>query len=814
METRDLKDIGLVYFPVQKVPYEKKDRSWRERCVDGVINIAYNYGRSRRSPARIKRRNYNLFNNKIDKADFDYVLNPFNLSKEKLREFNFPASLQPYDIVSPYFQLLIGEESKRLFNPIIRAINEDAVAEKHNMKKSELLQTLQQMLFAGIDPESIDPNNPPPTPEEVLKYEHYSPKMMKESVADKLLQFNLRKENVYKTFNDCFKDALIAGEQVVRVEKVGKGVKVTRVNPLEIFYVLNNNSDELDESEKIYERNFLTVSEIVDQFYEYLTDDQITELEQIQAGAIPTTVYGAPILNIGEVDSIYTFEDDYGQRGIPVHRVRWKSKRKIGIYYTNDGQTEELVDETFKVNKEDPTSWVEWFWISEYWEGVRIGVDMYLHDLIRPRRQQFRTMDNISECKSGYVGNIYSATNSQSVSLMDRLVPWVYLYMIVWYRTELALAKNHGKIALIDTSLIPSGWDPEKWMYYAQALGFGFVNSYNEENRALGMAGGANMSVQNKSLDLDTSAYIIQHINLLQHIDERIQNTAGISRQRLGSISTSELVGNTERAVTQSSHITEPYFFLHEDFKRRVCEAIVEVAKECIGDKNTNLQYVTDDMADILFQVDAEDFVNADYGVFVSNSSRDQLALQEMKGLLQAALQADKIMLSDAINVLNTTSISDMKGKLLKSEQEMMQRQQQAQQQQMQMQQQQIAAQQQANQEKLQFEIEKLDREDYNKEQDRQTNIQVAEIKALSFSREPDANQNNIPDVVEATEKALLQRRAQEDSRQLQEKKLRLEEKKLEQASVQEKNKVKMKEKELEMKEKIEKLKMKNKPKK
>jgi len=806
METRDLKDIGLVYFPVQKVPYEKKDKSWRERCVDGVINIAYNYGRSRRSPARQKRRNYNLFNNKIDRADFDYVLNPFNLSKEKLREFNFPASLQPYDIVSPYFHLLLGEESKRLFNPVVRAINEDAVSEKQEMKKAEILQSLQQMLMGDIDPSQIDPNNPPPTPEEIIKYQSYTPKMMRESVADKLLQFTLRKENVNKIFNDCFKDALVAGEEMVRVERVGKGVKVTRVNPLEIFYVLNNNSDELDESEKIYERNFLTVSEIVDNFYEYLTEDQITELEQIQAGAIPTTVYGAPILNIGEVDSIYTFEDDYGQRGIPVHRVRWKSKRKIGIFYSNDGQTEELVDETFKVNKEDPTSWVEWFWISEYWEGVRIGTDMYLHDTIKPRAQQFRTMDNISECKSGYVGNIYSATNSQSVSLMDRLVPWVYLYMIVWYRTELALAKNQGKIALIDTSLIPSGWDPEKWMYYAQAMGFGFVNSYNEENRSLGMAGGANLSVQNKALDLETSAYIVQHINLLQHIDERIQNTAGISRQRLGAISSSELVGNTERAVTQSSHITEPYFFLHEDFKRRVCEAIIEVSKECLEGKNTNLQLVTDDLSEVLVHIDGDDFVGADYGVFVSNSSKDQLALQEMKGLLQAALQADKIMLSDAINVLNTTSISDMKGKLLKSEQDMLQRQQQQSQQQQQMQEQQIAAQQQANQEKLSFEREKLDREDYNREQDRQTNIHVAEIKSLSFSQDQDRNKNGISDVTEAAEKALAQRAVQE-------KKLQLEEKKLNQASVQEENKTKLKKEELAMKERIEKLKIQNKPK-
>lgn len=415
-------------------------------------------------------------------------------------------------------------------------------------------------------------------------------------------------------------------------------------------------------------------------------------------------------------------------------------------------------------------------------------------------------MDNISECRSGYVGNIYSATNSQSVSLMDRLVPWVYLYMIVWYRTELALAKNQGKIALIDTSLIPSGWDPEKWMYYAQALGFGFVNSYNEENRALGMAGGVNMSVQNKALDLETSSYIVQHLNLLQHIDERIQNTAGITRQRLGAISSSELVGNTERAVTQSSHITEPYFFLHEDFKRRVCEAIIEVSKECLDGRSTNLQLITDDLSEVLVHIDGDDFVNADYGVFTTNSSKDQAALTEMKGLLQAALQGDKIMLSDAISVLNSTSISDLKGKLLKSEQEMLERQQQQQQQQQEMQQQQIAAQQQAAQEKIDLERERLDRDDYNKEQDRQANIQVAEIRAMAFSQDKDTDKSGIPDIQEATQKALA-------DRALQEKKLQLEERKIKQASVQEENKVKMKREELAMKERVEKMKAKNKPK-
>ena len=216
--------------------------------------------------------------------------------------------------------------------------------------------------------------------------------------------------------------------------------------------------------------------------------------------------------------------------------------------------------------------------------------------------------------------------------------------------------------------------------------------------------------------------------------------------------------------------------------------------------------FVTDDMSEVLFHVDAEDFVNADYGVFVSNSSKDQLAMQEMKGLLQAALQADKIMLSDAINVLNGTSISDMKAKLMKSEAELIQRQQQQQQQQQEMQQQQIAAQQQANQEKLDFEREKLDREDYNKEQDRQNQIQVAEIKSMSFLKEQDVNANKIPDVVEAAEKAIHDRRIAEE-------KLRLEKEKIKQAGIQEENKIKLKKEELAAKERIENLKIKNKPK-
>lgn len=716
--------ITAGYFPPNKVSYKEKDDEWQKACIDGTINICYSYGRTRRSSSGTKRRNYNLFNNKINKADFDYVLNPFNLSKEKLKEFNFPASLQAYDSWSKYIHLLLGEESKRIFNPLILAINQESTSEKQNIKQKEILALLEQILTTGIQQ---DPNNPGPPPEELEKYSNYTPKMMRESVAEKLLNHYYRHEHLDQMFNQCFKDVLIAGEEIIRIDRIGDGPKVTRVNPLEIWYQLNSNSETLDDAEKIYERNQMTVSEIIDEFYEYLTPAQVDELEQW--GESATGLYdNNQLFVIPEVDSIYSFEDNWYQRGIPVHRARWKSKKKIGtLHYLdeNNQEQEQLVDETFKINKQDKTQYIEWFWVNEYWEGVRIGQDMYLKGLTRPRKQQFRSIDNLSECKSGYIGTVYSSTNSQGTSMLDRMVPWIYLYLIVWYRTELAMAKNIGKIALIDVSLIPDGWEPEKWMYYGQAMGFGFVNSYNEGNKAQGI-NGMNLSTQNKALDLETGNYIQGHIDILNYIELKFEDVTGVSRQRLGTIQTSELVGNTERAVQQSSHITEPYFAPHEFFKLRVCEAVIEVAKECLENQTKNFQYITDDLAPVLFSVQGDDFINADYGVFLSNATKDQQSLDMLKQLMQAALQNDKIQLSSVIDILNTNSLSDVKARLLKSEEKMQQFQQESEKANQ-------ALQQQIHKETMDLEQQKLDLEKYKIDQDNETRISVEQMKSLAI---------------------------------------------------------------------------------
>jgi hypothetical protein len=363
-------------------------------------------------------------------------------------------------------------------------------------------------------------------------------------------------------------------------------------------------------------------------------------------------------------------------------------------------------------------------------------------------------MDNLSVCKSGYVGTIYNANNSQSVSLMDRLVPWIYLYITLWYRLELAISANQGKIALIDLSLIPDGWEVEKWMYYAQSMKFGFVDSFNEgkKGQSTGKLAG-NISQQNKVLDMETGNFIQSHVQLLDFVEEKVQSLSGVTRQRLGSITSSELVGTTERAVQQSSHITEKWYDIHNQTKVRVLQTLLDVAKDVYSGKTKKFQYVTDDLATMTFNLMGDQFGYSEYGIFVSNATQDLQALEALKSLTQAALQNDKMSISDVISVYNSSSIADIKNKIKASELESQQREQQMQQQQTQLQQQQMQMQQQAEQQKMQFELEKENREDARNTEDNRTKLEIARMnmagKMQDSAIDTDDNDNGIRDTID-----------------------------------------------------------------
>ena len=734
--------MAYVDFPRQKLSRRKKTQKWGEECVESALGLIGLYDHTRRSSRFKKKRNYDLYNGKFDKKDLEYVTDPLGLGGVA----ELPATLQYYDIVSPIFNLLFGEEAKRKFSYVVRAVNEDAIS-----GKEAEMQTAVVDMFAGIINqyrESAQQENPQATPEQIAqsipenlkrleKYFNYDFQDMNESTAHKLLTFLEKDLNLTSMFRTGWEDALIAGEEIYNIEQIAQEPSARRVNPLEFYCLLPHNSDLVDDADIIVEDTFMSLNSVIDNYYEDLTPKQIDQLESKQGNR--ASMESNSLLNFpsqeklfienreGEdTGNVYNYYDQDGN--IRVTKVTWKSMRKIGrlSYFDEQGMPQEtIVTEAYKIDEEKGES-IEYMWISEYWEGMKIGDDMYLN--IRPKKQQFREMDNLSICKSGYVGTIYNANNSQSVSLMDRLVPWVYLYITLWYRLELAISSNQGKIALIDLSLVPDGWEVEKWMYYAQSMKFGFVDSFNEgkKGQSTGKLAG-NISTQNKVLDMETGNYIQQHVQLLDFVESKVQSLSGVTRQRLGSISSSELVGTTERAVQQSSHITEKWYDIHNQTKVRVLQTLLDVAKDVYRGKTKKFQFVADDLATTTFNL-MGDFGYQEYGIFVSNATQDLQAMEALKSLTQAAIQNDKMSITDVISVYNSSSIADIKNKIKASEAESEQREQAMQQQQVQLQQQQMQMQQQAEQQKMQFELEKENREDARNSEDNRTKLEIARM--------------------------------------------------------------------------------------
>ena len=736
--------MAYVDFPRQKLSRRKKTQKWGEECVESALGLIGLYDHTRRSSRFKKKRNYDLYNGKFDKKDLEYVTDPLGLGGTA----ELPATLQYYDIVSPIFNLLFGEEAKRKFSYVVRAVNEDSITGK----EAEMQKAVVDMFAGMINQyrESAQQENPQATPEQIAqsipenlkrleKYFNYDFQDMNESTAHKLLKFLEKDLNLTSMFRTGWEDALIAGEEIYNIEQIADEPAARRVNPLEFYCLLPHNSDLVDDADIIVEDTFMSLNSVIDNYYEDLTPKQIDELESKQGNR--TSMQSNSILNYPTPEKLYIENREgedtgnvfnyYDQDGnIRVSKVTWKSMRKIGRlkYFDEQGLPQEtIVTEAYKIDESRGES-IEYMWISEYWEGMKIGEDMYFN--IRPKKQQFREMDNLSVCKSGYVGTIYNANNSQSVSLMDRLVPWVYLYITLWYRLELAISANQGKIALIDLSLVPDGWEVEKWMYYAQSMKFGFVDSFNEgkKGQSTGKLAG-NISTQNKVLDMETGNYIQQHVQLLDFVESKVQSLSGVTRQRLGSITSSELVGTTERAVQQSSHITEKWYDIHNQTKVRVLQTLLDVAKDTYRGRSKKFQYVADDLATTTFNLMGE-FGYQEYGIFVSNATQDLQAMEALKSLTQAALQNDKMSISDVISVYNSSSIADIKNKIKESEAQAQQREQAMQQQQMQLQQQQMQMQQQTEQQKLQFEIEKEDREDARNSEDNRTKLEIARMNS------------------------------------------------------------------------------------
>lgn len=322
-------------------------------------------------------------------------------------------------------------------------------------------------------------------PEAIAKYMQKDYKDVIENAAYHTLVYLREKLTIDNEFIKGWKDALIAGTEIYYVGVQNDEPYLERVNPLFFSYDKSPDLEFIEDGSWCCRRMRLPVAEIYDRYFDKLEEKDLNKLNEMLTGR-PTNDHGDKDMvdNFNSIQMHIYDNPIYDQKSrycINVYHCCWKSFKKIYYvtYQDEAGEIQtEIVDETYK--KIGTEISVEPDWIIEVWEGYRAGSDLYFG--IQPIEYQHVSIDNPNAQKLPYCGCIYSNTNSRPRSLVSILKPLQYMYIVLWYRLELAIARDGGRALVMDVTQIPKSMNitPERWLHYLKSVGVVFINPQEE----------------------------------------------------------------------------------------------------------------------------------------------------------------------------------------------------------------------------------------------------------------------------------------------------------------------------------------------
>ena len=526
-------------FPRQKISMKNKNKLWREKCVDILVgkgdtqHFGYGYGTEKKEMKLA----YDLYNSIYDLNDLKYVTNPYNVDE------GFPAIPQNVNVIRPKINLLLGEETKRPTNIKVIRTSDIASGEYQDKYKQMLMDYMNATVMSKLGPEeaaryqqALESGEIMP-PEQIQKYMSKTYKDLAETTAYHIIEYLKHKLNVNHEFMRTWLDALVAGVEVLYIGVQNNEPSLERVNPLYFTYDMSPDLEFIEDGDWCCRKMMLSYTEVYDRLYDKMDEYQLNKLVEIIDGKPGNHGIQKKDMvddfNSWKVSHIDTPIQDpvfaNNQNMVSVWHVCWKSFKKVGFVVIPDetGQPQRLVvDEDYvvsglelpQIDSNGESKQVVWDWIIEVWEGYRIGRELYVG--IQPLEYQHVSVDNPNSQKLPYTGAIYSNINTKTKSLVNLLKPLQYLYIIIWYRLELAMARDKGKIVTVDITQIPKSMniDINKWAHYLSSVGVNFINPYEcfDPNTKIIMSDGSvrkikDISVGDTVMGQDGNPRIVLH---------------------------------------------------------------------------------------------------------------------------------------------------------------------------------------------------------------------------------------------------------------------------------------------------------------
>jgi len=764
-QSSPIKMQGYISFPRQKISDSKKDDAWFKKNVDFAEHLLTS-DVNLRSNFKNKKTNYNLRANIINVKDFEKYINPDNLDLESL-----PASFQHIGIENSKINLLLGEYSKRKkeFKAYISANDSDGIGRK----ESQLMEQIKAELTDVIKSTSISPEEIQKRLQQ-LEQEQRQFQDVAEITANKILKKEYKEGDFDFIFLKTFEDLLTGGEEIMYCGVLGGNPVMRRVNPMNL-YTMGGNSMYIEDADIIVEYGYKSIGQVIDDYWDKLSEDDIEFLESGKSDASA----GGGGIGLNRDISVY---DYYGEQGalsifhpnemgtrtfagafdtygnVRVLKVCWRSRRKIGertYFDPYDGsQQKDYVPEDYKPNKELGES-VKWIWVNEWMEADKIADHIYTN--MRPVPYASKSIVNKSKGTPPYVGSVNSTNDYKVQSLMDIMKPLAFSYDIAYYKRELAIATYKGSFTALNSSLVPSGWDPKEWMRYVTINKFAWLDPTNEilKGPSQGKSAGAFNTLTATNVQVGDPNEIAMYTNLMLDIEDKLGKIAGVTGAREGQIQNREAVGNVEREVAQTSHITEKWFAIDNNFRKRVLTKFLECCKYAYKANPKKGQFLLDDMEQELVS-NFDEFCNTDFDLHVSNSSNDQELYRNLQALIQPAIQNGQATFADVIALSNSESTQELAKRLENSAKRIKEEQEKMQQQKMQQDQQMAQEANAVKQQELEFKVKEHDDKIAVQREKIQADLTIAGMKEMNTNvrhaidgERVDTDKNGIDDTLD-----------------------------------------------------------------
>lgn len=704
---------------------------------------------------------YQVYNNQIPTEWFNHVTDP--LSAKEAKHSKFPAKIRPTNILRTNIDLLLGEFPRRSFPYRVENLGEGGYNRYMEVINSKTKQAITDMFLAfaqqeaevmGAQPGEISDITPDqvPMPAEVKERAMVGYKDREAIKGQKWLTRALTEYGIKKKIHKMFKDLLIAGE-CISLKNIYHGeLQYDRLSPLYSDYDKSDSEDFIEDGEWFTHVQHKTIADVVDMAYDELDEKAHRYLESYTGGASAT-----PQIMYNYLTQTLSGTSKGGK--IPVYMCFWKGRKQIGYVIGADpvtGEpTEQQIDETeFDTLPKGVVLRKEW--VNEVYETWRIGdAGTGLYFRIRAVPAQRNAMNNFSVCKLPANGRKYSDTHADNISVMQIGIPYLIMYMITGRTLELTIAKSKGKILVMDNNAIPrtKGWNEEKFFYYSEALGYALI-----DRNQIGVDKSFN---QYQVLDMSLFDQIEKLIIMQSHFKQEWDDIIGISRQRKAQTMASETNASNERAIFQSTVITEMIYSGFDEFVEKELQGFIDLSKFTNAEGIRKL-YNGSEEDEAVLEIDPVPYCSAELGVFIQRAGEDHGALEMMKQFIPEFVQ-NGVKPSGILEMLQAGNIASLKAKL-KAMEAMQAEMEQS------MQGAEFEAQAAADERKKDFmQFEKvLESQLLHEEYDRKEDLAYieGEVALSSFGGDGDNNDNGIPDINELIKNQTQREKMDRDDRQ------------------------------------------------